>query len=206
MKANEYIIVIGRQFGAGGREVGHALAGRLSLPYYDKELLREAARQSGIREEVFRNADESRPSFLGSLFGLGASGTVESYTTSAMSRSGLYKAQSEVVEEIASRGPCVLVGRTADYVLRERPNLVSLFLHAPLDKRAVRIVGRGNCATEQDARQMAQKRDRLRESYYNFFTGRHWGHADNYHLSIDASSMTTPQIVDFIVSYLENKK
>ena len=108
MKANEYIIVIGRQFGAGGREVGHALAERLSLPYYDKELLREAARQSGIREEVFRNADESRPSFLGSLFGLGASGTVESYTTSAMSRSGLYKAQSEVVEEIASRGPCVL--------------------------------------------------------------------------------------------------
>ena len=123
-----------------------------------------------------------------------------------MSRSGLYKAQSEVVEEIASRGPCVLVGRTADYVLREMSNLVSLFLHAPLDKRAVRIVGRGNCATEQDARQMAQKRDRLRESYYNFFTGRHWGHADNYHLSIDASSMTTQQIVDFIVSYLENKK
>lgn len=206
MKANEYVIVIGRQFGAGGREVGRALAERLGLPYYDKELLREAARQSGIREEVFRKADESRPSFLGSLFGLGASGTVESYTTSAMSRSGLYKAQSEVVEEIASRGPCVLVGRTADYVLREMPNLVSLFLHAPLDKRAVRIVGRGNCATGQDARQMAQKRDRLRESYYNFFTGRHWGHADNYHLSIDASSMTTPQIVDFIVSYLENKK
>lgn len=206
MKANEYVIVLGRQFGSGGREVGHALSERLGLPYYDKELLKEAARRSGIREEVFSKADESKPSFFGALLGLGSSEAVENYTTSQMSRAGIYEAQSAVIEEIAAQGPCIIVGRTADYILRKRKNLASVFLHAPLEKRIPRIIARGNCASENEARQLAQKEDRLREGYYNFFTGRHWGRSDNYDLSIDASSMSINDIVDLIIYYLERKK
>lgn len=205
MKAGEYVIVIGRQYGSGGREIGQALATRLGIPYYDRKLLREAAARIGFDEEVFSHTDERKPSLLASLFGTGCFPADGEYTTSSMSRQGLYRAQSAVITEIAKEGPCVIVGRTADYVLRELPNMASIFLHAPIERRAERIMKRDGCQTAKQAASLAHKRDSAREKYYNFFTGRRWGHADNYHLSIDASSMTTDEIVELIISYLEHQ-
>lgn len=204
MKANEYVIVVGREFGSGGREVGRALAKRLDIPYYDKELLRRAASDSGIDVDIFSKADESKPSMLSALFGMGCSPADGMYSTSAMSREGLYKAQSAVIRKVTEK-PCVIVGRTADYVARDRRNMVSIFLHAPIEKRTARIVRRGDCTSDEQAARLAAKKDRMRESYYNFFTGRNWGRSSNYHLSIDASSMSVESIVDLIVDYLEKK-
>ena len=199
------MIVIGRQYGSGGREIGRALATRLGIPYYDRKLLREAAVRIGFDEEVFSRNDEQKPSLLASLFGSGCYPADGEYTTSSMSRQGLYRAQSAVIAELAKEGPCVIVGRTADYVLRDHPRMASIFIHAPIERRVERIMQRDGCDTADHAAALARKRDSAREKYYNFFTGRHWGHADNYHLSIDASSMTTDEIVDLIVSYLEHQ-
>lgn len=205
MNANEAVIVIGRQFGSGGREIGRALAARLKIPYYDKELLRKAASSFGFDEEIFSQADESTPSFLSQLLGMDSFPVFGNYSTSSMSRDRLYSAQSAVVHDVAKAGPCVIVGRTADYVCRDFPNLVSVFLHAPLKERTRRITGRGDCPDEKKAESLALRRDSAREKYYNFFTGRRWGVADNYHLSIDASSLPVEKIVDLIITYIENR-
>lgn len=205
MEGNKYVIVIGRQFGCGGRVIGKALASRLGIPYYDKELLRQAARRSGIAEDIFDRGDEKRPSMLASLLGFGYTPADGNYSTSTMSREGLYKAQSAVIRDITHAGPCVIVGRTADYVARDLDNLVSIFLHAPVEKRVSRIVSRGDFPTPEEARKNALRRDKMREDYYNFFTGRSWGHAANYHLCIDASSMKDEAIIDLIVDYLEHR-
>lgn len=205
MKPNEYVIVVGREFGSGGREVGRALAKRLGIPYYDKELLRQAAKKSGISEDIFSRADESRPSILSSILSMGYNPNDGMYTSTSMSREKLYTAQSNVVREVTHAGPCVIVGRTADYVARDLPNMVSIFLHSPLEKRVDRILARKDCASRDEATRLATRKDKQRESYYNYFTGRRWGSSSNYHLSIDASSMPTEAIVDLIISYLENR-
>ena len=199
-----HIIVVGRQFGSGGRLIGQALARRLGIPYYDKELMSEAARRLGFDEEIFRRTDE-RPKWFHTLPGLGC-GSADLYSSSVMSREGLYRAQSEAITQIAAEGACVIVGRTADYVLRDHPGMVSIFLHAPEEWRARRIVERGDCDNEPDAIHLARRRDSQRERYYNFFTGRHWGRCDNYHLSLDPSRLGTQGAVDLITAYLEMNK
>lgn len=205
MRAEDQVIVLGRQFGCGGREIGKALAERLAVQYYDKELLRSAARRSEFDEEIFSRTDECRPGLKGVLMGLWSSLADGQYSVSAMSREGLYRAQSAVISDVAHAGPCVIVGRTADYVLRDMPRMASIFLHAPIAFRAAKIVQRGDCDNADDAMELARRRDSMREQYYNYFTGRRWGYADNYHLCIDSSSMTTDEIVGTMIHYLEHR-
>lgn len=200
---NGHIIVIGRQFGSGGREIGRLLAKRLSVPYYDKELLSEAARRLGFRHELFEKADERCPSPLRALFDAGYG--CPTYGLSGIGRERLYLAQSEIIRRIVAEGPCVIVGRTADYIARDDDRLASIFLHCDDSARARRIVARHDCADEEAAIEMAHKRDRHRESYYNYFTGRKWGQASNYHLTIDVSQLTVDAVVKLILQFLELK-
>lgn len=194
------IFVIGRCFGAGGRAVGKLVAERLSIPYYDNELLKEAARQSGYSSHIFAHADEKRPSFFKRLL-TQSYGVQESYNSDALSNETLYQAQSKVIRKIAEQGPCVIVGRTADYILRDFPGLTSVFLHAPLEFRAQKIVDRGDAQTLEEASETARRRDKEREGYYNYFTGRHWGAAANYNISLDSSQLTPSQLVDIVISF-----
>lgn len=203
MKASGYVIVIGRQFGSGGRRIGRALAERLGIAYYDKTLLSEAAAKLGFNKEIFANADERKPSFLSSLTGL--SFGADSWSSPGLSSEKIYLAQSRAIRDIISRKPCVIVGRTADYIGRDLPNLISIFLHSPIEKRARHIMERGDSPSVKEAIELARKRDKEREGYYNYYTGRHWGVADNYHLSIDSSSMSDNNIIDIIVAYLEKR-
>lgn len=205
MRAEDQVIVLGRQFGCGGREIGKALAERLGVPYYDKELLRSAARRSGFDEDIFSRTDECRPGLKGVVMGLWSSPADGQYSVSAMSREGLYRAQSAVIADVAHAGPCVIVGRTADYVLRDMASMASIFLHAPVAYRAEKIVQRGECDNTDAAVELARRRDSMREQYYNYFTGRRWGYADNYHLCIDSSSMTTAETVQLMIHYLEHR-
>ena len=198
------IIVIGRQFGSGGRLIGKQVAARLGIPYYDKELLSEAAKSLGFSTEVFASADERKPSVFSSFL-QGFYSVPEHYHSTSMNTDRLYTAQSEVIRKICEMGSCVIVGRTADYVMRDHPGLVSVFLHAPAEWRAAKIVARHDTTAPEQAVEMARRRDKDRESYYNYFTGRHWGRASNYHLTIDSSLIPEDTVVDMIVEFAKAK-
>lgn len=199
------VVVIGRRFGAGGRAIGKIVAERLGISYYDNELLMETARQFGFSRHIFDGADEKRPSFLKRLLSQ-SYGVQEAYNTEALSCESLYQAQSRVIRSIAQKGPCVIVGRTADYILRDFSSLTSIFLHAPLQYRASKIMDRGDASSLEEATELAKRRDKDREAYYNYFTGRQWGVASNYGLSLDSSAGEPAEIADFIIAFLKLKK
>ncbi|MDE6094648.1 MAG: cytidylate kinase-like family protein [Muribaculaceae bacterium] len=205
MQNGSFVIVIGRQFGSGGRKIGKLVSKRLGYEYYDKELLAEAAQSLGFSQDIFAAHDERKPSPLKSLL-QGIYGIADNFHDTSICGESLYHAQSEVIKKICEKGSCVIVGRTADYVLRHHPGLISVFLHAPIEKRARQIVGRGDAPDLDSATDMAKKNDRKRESYYNYYTGGGWGKASSYHLSIDASSIRDEDIVDMIISFANAKK
>lgn len=202
--ANDYPIVsIGRSFGAGGRAIGRSLSAILDIPEYDNELLKEAAEEFGFSREVFARADEKRPSVLKRLV-TQIYGVQEAYNIgSNLSPENLYQAQSLVIRSIAKRGPCIIIGRTADYILRDFPGLLKVFIHAPLAYRACKIVERGDAADEMEAIELARIKDRRRQEYYNYFTGRDWGVASNYDLTLDSSLLPPDENARIIASYLE---
>lgn len=206
-----YVIAIGRQFGCGGREIGQLMAKGLGVAYYDKELLSEAAKSSGVNEDFFEAADERSPRFFSSLwsFNLGYNTGAYFIGDTPLSDDSIYRAQSEVMTQLADRGPCVIVGRTADYLLRNHCKVVSVFVHSSIEDRVQRIMSRGDAKTEKEAREKAEKKNKLRAEYYNFYTDKKWGDAASYDLSIDASLLGTQATAMFIIDFVKkiiNKK
>ncbi len=203
---NDFIIVIGRQYGAGGRLLGKKLAEKLNIPYYDKELLSEAADSLGFSKELFLKADEKKPSILRSFISFNYGSFSDSFSHETLTEDNLYRAQSEVIKTICSKGSCVMVGRTADYVMRDHPGLLSVFIHAPEMHRAESIVARGETTSIDEAIDKLRKCDKSRESYYNYFTNRQWGKADNYDLTFNSSRISLDGILTLIISHLSNKE
>lgn len=196
----KFVIVIGRQFGSGGRRVGKLIASTLGIDYYDTEILDKAAEAEGWDPVMLREHDERKPSLLKTLL-QGAYGIPDNFHTVPLSRERTYRMQSRVIRDIAAKGSCVIVGRNADFILRDHPGLLSVFLHAPIEKRAEWIVERGEASTHQEALEMARQNDKRRESYYNFFIGeRRWGIADNYHLCLDTSRLSHREAADTIIA------
>lgn len=197
------VITIGRSFGAGGRELGHALAQKLGFAYYDKELLSEAASHSGLDASLFEKNDERAPGFLSGILPLNMGYNALAWYAgpSSSTSQGVYHAQSDFIRHIAMQGPCVIVGRTADYVLRDFPGLVSVFLHAPEQACVDRIMGRSSIAKEE-ALSTLRRTNKLRSEFYNFYTDRTWGDAATYHLSFDTSRMPVADLVEIIIDYL----
>lgn len=205
--STNYVITLGRQFGCGAREIGQLVAKQLGIEYYDKELLLEAAKQSGVAPDIFEASDERTPKFFTSLwsFNLGYySGTLFS-NDSPIKEDNIYQAQSEVMIELAKKGPCIIVGRSADYILRDKCNVISVFLHSSIEDRIKRIIARGDCDNEKDAREMALKQNKLRANYYNFYTDKHWGECESYDLSVDCSKLNTETTVKLIVDYVKTR-
>lgn len=199
------IIVIGRQYGGTGRKTGRALAELLGIPYYDKEIINKVSAKYGYDPDILHRADEKKPSPFRSML-LGKYGVMDMYATSPLSRESLYEAQTNVIRQICQEGSCVIVGRTADYIMREHPGLVSVFIHAPREWRAHNLIKRGEAANLQEALVKIKKADSDREGYYNYFSGRNWGMADNYHLTIDASLLDPDDMVKMIADYVEKHK
>lgn len=201
---SDLIIVVGRQFGSGGRVIGKKLAEEFGLEYYDKEMLAKAAEKFGYSQSIFARHDEKRPSALRSLI-TNAFGVGDSYLQNPMSSEAIYRAQSSVIRELARQGGCVFVGRSSDYVLRDFPHLVSIFLSAPIEQRAKLLIDRGDAETPEKAMEIARKYDRNREDYYNYFTGRHWGHSENYHLSLSIDGISTEDAIEVIKAYIGSR-
>lgn len=204
-KPYDGIIVIGRQFGSGGRRIGKKISSILGIGYYDTELLSKVAEKLGVNQEIFKEHDEKKPSVLRTIL-QGAYGIPDNFHNISISGEMMYAEQSRVIKEICKEGPCVIVGRTADYILRDNPKLFSVFLHSPLNVRASKIKDRGDATNEKDAKEMAMARDRKRESYYNYYTGENkWGTAANYHLTIDTSCFDDDSVADLIIRMAQNK-
>ena len=202
---DNFVIVIGRQFGSGGRTIGKLLAERLGVAYYDTELLRMAAQREGVRADVFKDLDEKKPSVLKALV-QGAYGIADNFHSIPLSGVNAYNIQCKVIKDICNKESCVIVGRNADYIMRNHPRLLSIFLHAPIDYRINKILERREALSREEALDLAQKHDRRRESYYNFYRGeKKWGMADNYHLCIDTSRFDTEALVNLILNIAPEK-
>ncbi len=208
MTTENFVITIGRQFGAGGRELGRTIARKLGIAYYDKELLVEAAKEAGVSPEFFEKADERFPSFISGLFSFNLGSNPMSYYagSTSISDDSIYKAQCDVIRSLASRGSCVIVGRSADYVLRDHPKVANIYVHAPIDVRCRRIMKRSNCDDSRQnparARALAERTDKLRANYYNFYTDKRWGDARSYDLTLDSSLMPMEALADVVIAYI----
>ena len=188
MEKTNTIITIGREFGSAGREIGYKIADDFGIKLYDKEMLNRAAKESGICEELFEAHDEKPTnSFLYSLvmdtYSLGYSSG--SYTDMPINHK-VFLAQFDAIKKIASEGPCILVGRCADYALEEFDNVLTVFIHAKMEAR-IRRIARTYNLTDAKAKEMIQKTDKQRSSYYNYYTNKKWSDAESYDVCLDSS-------------------
>lgn len=204
MNSINTIITIGRQFGSGGREIGKKLAEDLGIKLYDKEMLDRAAKESGICQELFETHDEKPTnSFLYSLvmdtYSLGySSGT---YNDMPLNHK-VFLAQFDAIKKIAEEGPCILVGRCADYALESYDNVMSVFIHADLNAR-IRRVARIYDLTDAKAKDMCLKTDKKRASYYNYYTNKKWGDVESYDFSLSSSELGIDGTVDALKKLIE---
>ena len=199
------IITIGRQYGSGGREIGEKVAAHFGIRFYDKELLTRAAKESGFCEEMLANHDE-RPtnSFLYNLvmdtysFGYNASSFVDMPISQKV-----FLAQFDTIKKIAGEGPCAIVGRCADYALSDWDNCLNLFIYAD-EKARVRRICQKYELSESKARDMILKKDKQRQSYYNYYSSGKWGRADSYDLCINSSVLGVEGTVKLICQYVQD--
>ena len=204
------VYTIGREFGSRGKVIGQKLAERLGVKFYDKELLQQAAKDSGFCEEIFENHDEKPTnSFLYSL-------VMDTYSAGNYSSAPfldmplnhkVFLAQFDAIKNIASSESCVIVGRCADYALADNPNVLNIFLRSDLEDRIKYVAKRENI-TENKAKDLIQKKDKQRASYYNYYTSKKWGDSRSYDLTINTSKLTDEQCVDMILAFRDcmNKK
>ncbi|HBC77258.1 MAG TPA: cytidylate kinase [Bacteroidales bacterium] len=194
----DYFITIGRQLGSGGRIIGEKLAARLGISFYDKELIQIAAQESGLGKEYFEQADEQKGySIFGGLFGLRGGISEEPFSTYYLNNETLFKIQSDVIRRLAEKGSCLFVGRCADYVLADNPRCLNIFIYADMNDRIKRIAELQKNSPEK-ARDYAEKSDKKRAGYYNYFSNKEWGVAESYHLCINSSVLGIEETVDLI--------
>jgi cytidylate kinase len=199
------VITISRQYGSGGREIGKKLADQLGIPFYDNELIERAAKESGFSAAAFENAEnKATNSLLYSIaMGMNAYGNQELGFAHLSLDDRIYLAQSEVIRSIADEGPCVIVGRCADYVLKERPDVISIFIWAGMEYRIKRAIELYNLSPVK-AEENILKIDKRRANYYNYHANDKWGKAENYHLALRSDSLSIDKCVDCIVQYVEH--
>ena len=192
------IITISRQFGSGGRGIGKLLADRLDIPFYDKELIELASKESGIDERIFKSEGEETGRFyqvLGAIgYALGSpAGGIYEYSINDQ----LYLVQANIIEQLANEGPCVIVGRCADYVLEDREDVLNIYLCADMDERLRRVIDEYHVEDADEA--TLCKVDKRRSNYYQYYTDRVWGKAENYDLCINTGKFDTDAIIGMIV-------
>ena len=201
------IITIGREFGSGGREIGELIADHYKIKCYDKDLLARVARESGFCQEMLENHDE-RPtnSFMYNLvmdtysFGYNSSSFVDMPISHKV-----FLAQFDTIKKIASEGPCVIVGRCADYALSDLPNVINVFIQADEATKIKRIRQRfADITSDEKARDMMNRKDKQRQSYYNYYSSKKWGRVDSYDLTVNSSKLGIEGTANFIIQFVED--
>ena len=198
------IITISREFGSGGRTLGRMVAERLGIPFYDKELVDQIALESGFAPKYVEEHGEHSPT--GSFFSYafapqGIPGVMNGLSTADF----LWNVQCNVILQLADKGPCVIVGRNADYILKDHPEALHVYVFADIPYRAARIV-RLYGESEKTPEQRLAEKDKRRRVNYHHYTGRTWGQAQNYHICMDTGILSLEQCADIIVNLVENSK
>lgn len=199
------VITIARQYGSGGREIGEKVAKKLGIPLYDKELITEAASRGSLDEKVTKMADESAANSLLYTLAMGSNvlGTTMHFGYKMPLNDRLFILQSEVIKEYAKAGSCVIIGRCADYVLRDEEHLLRIFIYGDLDHRQARITERHPELKSGQIIDVINKTDKRRSSYYNFYTGNKWGKYDNYDIAVNSSTLGIDGAADLICACVE---
>lgn len=203
--AQRYVITIGRQLGSGGREIGQKLSARLGIAFYDKELIRIASKESGLKEEFFERVDEQKHfSLFPGILGLRTALTDDFFSNYYLSNESLFRIQSDVMRRLATEGSCIFVGRCADYVMKDERNCLNLFICADTEDRIKRI-SVSHKVSESKAKELTERTDKGRSSYYNYFSGKTWGAAESYHLCINSSVLGIDETVKLIWSVVVSR-
>ena len=195
------IINVGRQLGSGGHDIGRMLALDFQAKYYDRELLNLAAKESGLSEKIFEQNDERKGFFRG-LLNIGTP-HVNGFKPD-LSQESLFQFQSDAIRKAAKEGPCVFVGRCADYVLRDFENTVNIFITASMDYRVEQIMNKQHMDAEA-ARRFIEQGEGKRADYYNYYTGKKWGSAESYDLCIDSSKLGLMETEKLIAQFIRKR-
>lgn len=203
-KTEPFIINIGRSLGSGGRAIGHILAKEFDIAYYDREILNLAAKESGFCPEVFERSDEKNR-FLRTLGNIiPFFGGDSTYYNNELSNENLFRLQSEAIRKAAADHSCIFIGRCADYVLRDFPRCVNVFITADMADRISSVVKRNGC-TENEARSIIERGDKERADFYNFYSSGTWGAASTYHLCINSSVLGIDRTAEYIKQFIIDK-
>ena len=198
---SEYkVITIGREFGSGGRELGKRLSERLGIPFYDNEILTEAAKKSGYSQEIFEKHDEKPTSSFLYALAMGINSFGHTYQKPLLLE--IYLAQFDTIKKLASEGPGIFIGRCSDYVLNDMPGVFNVFIHADMDTRVKRISKLHNIS-EDAALTMCVKKDKDRASYYNYYSNNQWGDSRHYDLCINISKIGIEKACDMIIDCIK---
>jgi len=190
------IITIGRSFGSAGGHIGHAIGQKLGIPFYDNELISKVAEEEGYSKGLFAQAEEKSLFSFSSFFASSRLGYMDG---GYVNDNVLFKIQSEVIRNIAERGDAILIGRCADYILRDM-DCLNVFISAPEEYRIQSLMKSENISADE-AEKLMRRKDRTRETYYNYYTFGAWGHASNYHLCVDSSILGIDGTADMIVDF-----
>lgn len=200
------IITIGREYGSGGRMIGKKLADQLGISFYNKEIIEMAAQKSGMSEEAFEKVDETAASSLLYSIATGSYmfGNYVAPQVELPLNDKLFILESEIIKSIANRESCVIVGRCADYILKDRKDVVNVFIHASKETRKQRVISEyGIAANKADG--YLTKIDKKRNTYYNYYTGEKWGDCTNYHLCLDSSVLSIDGCVNMIKHFIDEQ-
>ena len=205
MENRHIIINIGRQVCAGGLEIGRLLAEEFQAKYYDRELLDLASRESGFSAEFLKRSDERKGFFRSILHLTGANSmSSDGFYQNNFSQESLFKFQSDAIIKAAQESSCVFVGRCADYVLRDFPNVVNIFITASIEARAALFMQEKGVGHDEAVKRIDQIEGR-RASYYNYYTGKKWGHASSYDLCVDSSKLGIETTEQFIAEFIRKR-
>jgi cytidylate kinase len=202
MENKHLIINVGRQLGSGGHDIARMLARDFNAKYYDKEILNLAAKESGFSEKIFEQNDEKK-GFIRGLFSMTTPHVSGAYE-SGFSQENLFKFQSDAIRKAAQEGSCVFVGRCADYVLRDFENVVNIFITASMHDRVEQILNKQK-VTPPEAKRIILQAEGKRASYYNYYTGKKWGHAESYDLCVNTSILGMVDTEKMIAEFIRKK-
>lgn len=201
--SKKLIITIARQYGSGGREIGERVAALLNLPIYDRLLITEAASKGNLSEEILKKADESATNSLLYTLAMGSNsmGAMMHFGYKMPLNDKLFLLQSDVIKDYANLGGGIFIGRCADYVLRDEPNVLKLFIYGDLDHRKARVAERHPELKSHQIVDVINKTDKRRSTYYNFYTGNKWGNFENYDMAINSSTLGIEGTAELIYEF-----
>lgn len=201
------VITIARQYGSGGKTIGEMYAKEMGINCYSREILKLASEESGINEQLFHKADEKLKSPSTGMFGLAKKvykgELLSPESDDFVSDWNLFNYQAKIIKELADRESCVIVGRAADFILKDYPNVVSVFVHAPKDYCIARALERSAITSEKEMERFIAKTDKFRAEYYHYYTGKEWNDARNYDLCLNSSKLGFEKCVEAIKSYVD---